>query len=235
MVQEVPAEKSSTRVPEAHMDIFECIATRRSVRKFMKVGVPMELIGTILDAGRYAPSSGNVQNWRFVLVKDKGTISKIAEACMEQLWIATAPFVIVVCAETEKLGQFYGARGERLYSIQNCSAAIQNMLLAAHAVGLGSCWIGAFDENQIHRALNIPDDIRPQAILPIGYPDEIVPAPLHLTLENTCYFESYGNRIINVERVFQNPDVGGRLSKEISTITEIGKDIANNVKKKLSK
>ncbi|MBD3203031.1 nitroreductase family protein [Candidatus Woesearchaeota archaeon] len=217
------------------MDVFECIATRRSIRKFMDVDVPMELIGTVLDAARYAPSSGNVQNWRFILVKDKAKIGKIADAAMQQLWIANAPMVIVVCGETEKLKQFYGIRGERLYSIQNCAACIQNMLLAAHAVGLASCWVGAFEEDHLRRILGIPEDIRPQALLPIGYPDEVVPAPMHFTLENLCYFDTYGNRIINISRIFQNPNVMGRVSTEVKNIGEIGKKIIDKAKEKLSK
>ncbi|MBU0756946.1 MAG: nitroreductase family protein [Nanoarchaeota archaeon] len=217
------------------MDIFEAIATRRSIRKFMDVQVPMELIGTIIDAGRYAPSSGNVQNWRFVLVVQKDSIKAIAEACMQQYWIADAPIVIVVCAETEKLTQFYGVRGERLYAVQNASAAIQNMLLAAHGLGLASCWVGSFDENMIRRQLSIPDSIRAQAILPIGYPDEVVPAPFHFTLENVCYFETYNSRVVNIDRVFQTKDVFGRISKELKTITEIGKKAAEGIAKKAKK
>ena len=89
------------------------------------------------------------KHWKFILIRDKDTINKLAEAALQQLWIASAPFIIVVSSETEKLNQFYGVRGERLYSIQNCAAAIQNMLLAAHALGLASCWVGAFDENII--------------------------------------------------------------------------------------
>ena len=101
------------------MNVFEAVATRRSIRKFTSQDVPMEILGVVIDAGRYAPSSGNIQNWRFVLVKDVNNKQKVAEACMQQLWIAEAPVVMVVCAETEKINQYYGIRGERLYSVQN--------------------------------------------------------------------------------------------------------------------
>jgi len=223
------------KIPDEQMGVFECIATRRSIRKFMRVDVPMELLGAVLDAGRYAPSSGNVQNWRYIIIKNPDTINKIADACLQQLWIAEAPTIVVVCAETEKLSQFYGIRGERLYAVQNCSASIQNMLLAAHGIGLASCWVGAFDENILRRILNIPDDIRPQAVLPIGYAEEIVTAPMHLTLENVSYFESYGNRIINFERVTQNPNVAGKIQDQIQNWTGIGKDVINKAKKKFMK
>ncbi|HIH40971.1 TPA: nitroreductase family protein [Candidatus Woesearchaeota archaeon] len=206
------------------MNVFEAIATRRSIRKFTSQDVPMEILGVVIDGGRYAPSSGNIQNWRFVLVKDKENKQRVAEAAMHQLWIASAPVIIVVCAETEKLKQFYGIRGDRLYSVQNCAAAIENMLLTAHCLGLGSCWVSDFDEDMLKRALNIPGDIRPQAILPLGYPDEIVPAPTHYTMENVCYFESYGTRVSNIERVMQNPLVFDKISRLFKGLIDVGKD-----------
>ena len=216
--------KDSVNPENLKMNVFEAIATRRSIRKFTSQDVPMEILGVVIDAGRYAPSSGNVQNWRFILVKDRDNKQKIAEAAMHQLWIASAPIIIVVCSENEKLKQFYGVRGERLYAVQNCAAAVENMLLTLHSLGLGSCWISDFDEDMLRRALNIPGDIRPQVILPIGYPDEIVPAPTHYTMENVCYFESYGSRITNIERVMQNPLVFDKLSRVFKGFIDAGKD-----------
>jgi nitroreductase len=207
------------------MNVFEAIATRRTIRKFTSQDIPMEILGVILDAGRYAPSAGNLQNWKFVIVKNKDNRVKVAEAGMQQMWIAEAPVILVVCAEIEKVRQYYGIRGERLYAIQNCAAAIQNMLLTAHALGLSSAWVGAFDETMLRRAVNIPEDIRPQAILPIGYPDEIVPAPTHYMIENVCFFESYGSKIANIERVLQNPLVFEKISRLISGAVDAGKDI----------
>jgi nitroreductase len=214
------------------MSVFETIATRRSIRKYTSQDVPMELIGIILDAGRYAPSSGNLQNWRFIIFRDSGNRQRIAEACQQQLWIAEAPFIIVVVSEMEKITQFYGVRGERLYSVQNCAAATQNMILTAHSLGLASCWISAFDEDMLKRACSLPGDIRPQAVLPIGYPDEIVPAPSRYTMENVTYHEAYGNRVTNFERVLQNPLVFDKISRLIGGFVEAGKDVMNFKKKK---
>jgi nitroreductase len=217
---EAPKIEDSISSVNIKMNVFEAIATRRTIRKFTAQDIPMEILGVILDSGRYAPSAGNIQNWKFILVKNQDNRQKVAEACMQQMWIAQAPVIVVVCAETEKIKQFYGIRGERLYTIQNCAAAIENMLLTSHALGLGTAWIGAFDENMLRRAVNIPEDIRPQAIIPIGYPDEIVPAPTHYTLENVCYFESYGSRIVNIERIMQNPLVFEKIQRLISTIAD---------------
>ncbi|MBN2368745.1 nitroreductase family protein, partial [Candidatus Woesearchaeota archaeon] len=214
------------------MNVFETIATRRSIRRFTSQDIPMEILGVVLDAGRYAPSAGNVQNWRFILVKNPDNKLKVAEAAMQQMWIAEAPVIIVVVAEIEKIKQFYGIRGERLYAIQNCAAAIQNMLLTAHALGLSSTWVGAFDETMLRRTLGIPEDVRPQAILPIGYPDEVVPAPTHYTLENVCFFEGYGSRIANIERVMQNPLVFEKISRMISSVVDPVKEAMQTKGKK---
>jgi len=223
---------SSADKENLKMNVFEAIATRRSIRKFTSQNVPMELLGIILDAGRYAPSAGNIQNWRFILVKDTNNRQVVAEASMQQMWIAEAPVVVVVCSETEKIKQFYGKRGEMLFSIQNCSAAIQNMLLTAHALGLASTWVSSFDERMLKRALNIPDDVRPQAVLPIGFPDEIVPAPTHYTLENVCFFEGYGSRVANVERVFQNPVVFDKLQRLVKSFSTPIKEVLEKKDKK---
>ncbi len=176
------------------MDTLECISTRRSIRKFLDIPIEFEKVGNVLDAGRYAPSAGNLQDWKFILITDEKMRQDVAKACVEQHWIATAPVIILVCTEPEKTKRFYGRSGEK-YSIQNGAAVVQNMLLTAHAQGLGSCWIGAFEDEAIKRLLSIPDDVIVQAIVPLGYPDEKVPMPLRFTLDNVTYIESWGNRI----------------------------------------
>ncbi|MBT4351055.1 nitroreductase family protein [archaeon] len=213
---------SEDEIDEA-MNIFECIATRRSIRKFMDSDVPMEMLGTIIDAGRYAPSAGNAQDYRFVIIRNKDLIGKVSEACMQQLWMAQAPVLVVVCSDFEKLKMYYGIRGERFYSVQNCAATVENMLLAAHGLGLGSCWVSAFDEDALRSAIGIPGNVRPMAVLPFGFPDEVVPVPMKLSIENVCYFESYGNRVWNIDKVMINPDVFGRMSKAGTSIVEAGK------------
>ncbi|MBW2970387.1 nitroreductase family protein [Candidatus Woesearchaeota archaeon] len=176
------------------MDTLECIATRRCIRKFLDIPVEFEKIGNIMDAGRYAPSAGNLQDWKFMLITDEAMRNEIAKACVEQFWIATAPVIILVCTEPEKTKRFYGRSGEK-FSIQNSAAVVQNMLLAAHAEGLGACWVGAFEEEAIRRLLEIPDSVMVQAIVPIGYADEKVPVPLRFTLEDLIYIDAWGNRV----------------------------------------
>lgn len=179
------------------MQIQDCIKSRRSVRKFLPVPVEFEKLGRILDAGRLAPSAGNVQNWKFIVVTEDAKKRAVVDACAEQFWIETAPFLIVVCGDPIKGERLYGDKGMS-YTIQNCAAAIENMLLTAHDEGLGACWVGAFDEVKLRAALSIPDSAVPQAILPIGYPAEKPSEPSHLTIENVVYVERYGNRVRDI-------------------------------------
>jgi nitroreductase len=176
-------------------DILEIIKSRRNIKEFLPRFVDWDKLSRILDAGRHAPSCGNLQNWKFIVVIDADLKRQIAEAALQQYEIIKAGAIIVVCAEPEKAERYYGLRGERLYTIQNCAAAIQNMLLEAHSLGLGSRWIGAFEEEMVKRLLGIPEEARPQAIIAIGYPKEIPHKPPKIPLESLVYFNSWRNRL----------------------------------------
>jgi len=176
------------------MDVYECIKSRRSIRKFKDKPVEWEKIIRILDSGRLAPSAGNLQNWKFIMIKDEKNRKKIAEAALKQRWMETAPVHIVICAQPEKASRFYGTRGERLYTTQNCAAATQNMLLTAHSLGLGACWVGAFDEEMVRRATSLPEEAYPHAIVAIGYPNETPPMPPKARIEHVSYLETWWNK-----------------------------------------
>src|SRR3989338_9110248 len=158
-------------------DILDVIMSRRTVKHFLPKFISWENIAKVLEAGRFAPSSGNLQNWKFIVILESGQKQKIAAACNEQYEISSAGALIIVCAEIEKIERYYGLRGERLFSIQNCAAATQNMLLEAHSLGLASRWIGAFDEDEVRASCGIPPEIRPQAIVAIGYAQDVPEAP----------------------------------------------------------
>lgn len=230
------------------MDVLECIFTRRSVRKFSDAPVEWEKVGILVEAAAHAPSSGNLQNWKFVVVTDKNKRAEIAESALQQRWIAKAPVHIVVCAEPEKVEQFYGIRGERLYSIQNCGAAIENLLLAAHELGLAGCWVGAFEEEMLKRVLGIPDNIRPQAIVPIGYPDEKPKETPRAPLYDKVYMGSWGAHTKDIQHVFgyhsarvqralqHGKDVlEGKYSDRISKGLQKGKEFFKGIKAKVKK
>lgn len=184
------------------METLDTISLRRSVRKYKPDTVPWDIIGQLVIAARDAPSSGNLQNWRFIIVEDQEKRNSIAEACLHQMWMCEAPVFIVLCADIDKATRFYGIRGEKLYSIQNCAAATQNILLAATDLGLGSCWVGAFDEEKLKDILNIPENVRPQSIVTIGYPEETPKdPPWKHDLYTICFLEKYGGRVHNVDHV----------------------------------
>ena len=154
------------------MDVLEAIKTRRSIRAFTQGGIPDGEIIKILDAARWAPSAGNIQPWIFVVIKNSEAKRRLSEAALNQFFIEDASTVVVVCADQERSRRIYGRRGADLYCIQDTAAATQNILLAAHALGLGACWVGAFDENDVRLIIKAPREIRPVAIVPIGYPAE---------------------------------------------------------------
>lgn len=178
------------------MDVIEAIVGRRSCRDYSDKPVEFDKITACLEAGHYAPSAGNLQAWKFIIVTDKGTRSAIADHCMEQYWMAKAPVHIVVVANEERVELKYGLRGKRLYAVQGCAAAMENIMLTAHALGLGSCWVGAFEEEFLNSTLGIPDFARAQAIITLGYPGYEKPVQKDLTsLQSIVYFEAYGNRL----------------------------------------
>ncbi len=173
------------------METLDCIKSRRSVRRFRSDSIPLEEILKILDAGRMAPSAGNIQGWIFIVVRDEKKKKEIARACYNQVWISEAPVVVVVCSDLSKYRFYYGKRGEELYSIMDASAASENMLLAARDLGYGSCWVSAFDEEELRKVLEIESkDIRPLVVIPIGKPRSWPPPPPKKIIESVVRWES---------------------------------------------
>lgn len=205
------------------MDALECIATRRSIRRFKDKKVDKEKLLRILDAGRLAPNAGNLQDWRFILVLEEDQIKKIADACLEQIWLETAPLLIIVCGDTTKGEAHYGERGKKVYTLQNATAATQNMLLAAHAQELGACWIGAFVEEKLRELMSIPANAVIAGIIAIGYPDEEPEKQKKLEIENVTYFHKWGN--VREERELWAGEYSEYLHKK-------AKQIAHRIKRK---
>ena len=172
------------------MDFDKCLKTRRSVRDYKDKKINIADLNQILDAARYAPSAGNLQNWRFIIVENEEKRKKLAEACLDQEFVAKVPVVIVVCDDSEDVVRHYGRRG-KLYSIQNCSIVIQNIMLKANDLGIGSCWVGAFDEDKIKALLKVPDSIRVEAIITLGYSNDKAEMPRRYDLKDLVYFEEW--------------------------------------------
>lgn len=151
------------------MEFFELVMKRRSIRSFLEKDVDNELLLKLIKAAQYAPSGGNCQPWHYFIIKDKGVITQIIEKSCRQNWLSAAPVLIAVCADMKRSAERYGDRGKNLYALQDTAAAIQNILLGAASLGLGSCWCGAFDEDELAKILGIYNKMRPVAIIPIGY------------------------------------------------------------------
>jgi nitroreductase len=133
--------------------------------------VPQEIVDKLIDAASFAPSAGNIQPWQFVIARKPAVKKELAQAA-GQTFIEEAPVVIVVCANEKRAEMGYGFRGKTLYCIQDTAAATQNILLTAHSLGLGTCWVGAFNEDEAKKAINAPEEMRPVAIIPVGYANE---------------------------------------------------------------
>ncbi|MCD6547337.1 MAG: nitroreductase family protein [Nanoarchaeota archaeon] len=180
------------------MDVFEAIFFRRSIRKFIDKPVEEEKIARILDAARWAPSIGNLQECEFIIVDDLGKKIQLSEAALGQYWISQASVVIVVLTKNDRVSRLYGKKADDFVKY-DAAAAIQNMLLAAHALGLGACWVSVFEEEAVERILNIPSELDVHALIPIGYPAEKPNPPHRRGIEFITYFNEYGNRWIKLK------------------------------------
>jgi nitroreductase len=147
------------------MELMEAIKRRRSVRSYQDKAVEEEKLLRVLEAGRLAPSAKNMQDWRFIVVKDPGLRLKLAEAAKNPAFVGQAPVVIVACGTSD----YVMTCGQLTYPI-DVSIAVDHMTLAAVEEGLGTCWIGAFYEDKVKEILEIPQSIRVVALLPLGYP-----------------------------------------------------------------
>ena len=173
------------------MDVLEAIKGRRSIRAFKKNDVPNEMVEKLIDAARWAPSAGNIQPWEFILVRKPEIKRALADAALDQTFIEEAPIVIVACANENRSSQRYELRGKNLYCIQDTAAAIQNILLTAYSLGLSTCWIGAFREEEAREILKIPQGIRPVAIIPVGYPAEAPSPPSGRPINQIVHYETF--------------------------------------------
>jgi nitroreductase len=146
------------------------------VRKFSNAPISEDSVNEILETAISAPSAGNRQPWRVVVARSEEMKSKLAEATLRQTFIATADVVLAVCMVPEESAERYGDRGRTLYAIQDTAAMTQNILLAAHILGYGAVWIGAFDEKAVSSVLNVPNEMRPVSLIPIGGLEGPLPA-----------------------------------------------------------
>jgi len=153
------------------MEVEEAIMKRRSIRRYISRPVEPEKIAKIIDVARFAPSAGNIQNWKVILVSDDKKKKELAKAALDQHWMLEAPLYMVICNEYKKVSALYGKLG-KMFSIQDCAVFATNVMLMATSMGLSTCWVGAFDNEAVKRILGIPEDVDPEIILTIGYAGE---------------------------------------------------------------
>ena len=174
------------------MTVEDAIKARCSVRRYSDRAVEDEKVHQVLEAGRLAPSASNRQEWRFVVVTDGKKRARLGKAAAGQKFVGTAPCVIACCAETD----YHEMKcGQMTYPI-DLAIAIDHMTLRAVELGLGTCWIGAFYEDEVKKVLNIPEDIRVVELLPLGYPADKGPADKSPAVKNRHNMEeivSYDN------------------------------------------
>jgi nitroreductase len=154
------------------MDFFEATNERRSVRAFKATPVEETKLQQILEAANRAPSAGNLQAFEIYVVRRPDLRQELARAALSQEFIAQAPLSLVFCAHPARSAPRYRMRGVSLYALQDATIACTFAMLAATALGLGSVWVGAFDEKSVRRVIGVDDGLRPVAILPLGYADE---------------------------------------------------------------
>lgn len=158
-------------------DFFETVRHRHSVRKYRSdVPVEREKIHAILEIACAAPSAGDLQAYQIIVVTQPAERDGLRNAAGGQAFLSEAPVCLVFCADPGRSGDHYGERGHSLYAIQDATIAAAYAQLAIVAAGMGSTWVGSFDEEAVRKLLNIEQTKRPVALLSIGYPAE-VPEP----------------------------------------------------------
>ncbi len=153
------------------MKVLDVIQKRRSVRKYKEDPIPEKDLMSVLEAARLAPSGKNFQPWKFIIIKDKALKEKLAQASAGQFFMAEAPIIIVGCGFPDNCYAHMG-RYMKSWSV-DVTIALEHLILQAQEEGLGTCWIGSFEEEEVKAILNIPENVKVLALIPLGYPDEI--------------------------------------------------------------
>ncbi|MEM2154191.1 MAG: nitroreductase family protein [Nitrososphaeria archaeon] len=173
------------------MEFFETIIKRRSVRAFKKEPIEEWKINRLLEAANLAPSAGDLQAYEIIVVKDDDRKRRLSEAALGQDFIAEAPVVFVFLSNPKRSARRYGKRGMDLYCLQDATIAAAYLQLAATALGLGSVWVGAFNDDEVSECVSA-GELKPVAIIPVGYPDEEPMITPRRGVNNMAHSEIFG-------------------------------------------
>ena len=170
------------------MEFFDVIRTRRSIRRFQDRPVEEEKLRAVLEAANAAPSAGNLQAYDIYAVTDPAARARLAGTLPRMEFFSVVPAVLAFCANGERAAIRYGDRGRTLYAVQDATIACTHAMLAATALGLAAVWVGAFQEQAVSEALNLPASARPVALLPLGYAAETVEPRPRRTLDGIVQY-----------------------------------------------
>lgn len=154
------------------MDFYEVLRTRRSIRKFTEEAIPQAVLERVMLAAGMAPSGSNRQNWKYIIVSDPELREKVGRICLNQKFISEAPLTVIVCGRDMSDAYNRGGYMEELGMIVDASITFTHFIMAARAEGLGTCWIGLFDNEQLKNLFGIPDGWDVVALSPLGYPSK---------------------------------------------------------------
>jgi len=169
------------------MDTLQTISERRSIRKYRQDAIPDDHLKQILEAGRQAPSAGNRQPWHFIVVGDPEQKERVAQACNGQIWMADAAYILVAVGLPQVSDKWYRV---------DPAIALQNMILAAHSLGYGTCWIGAFEPARVKEVCKVPAELEVVACTPLGVPDVAPPARQRKPWEQVFSADRYGEALV---------------------------------------
>jgi len=169
--------------------ILEAIKKRQSVRSYQDKEIPEDVLRQVLEAGRLAPSANNKQNWKFIVVKNKDLRKKLVPACKNQEFMGEAPVVIAGCGTDP---DYVMSNEEHTYSI-DLAIALDHMSLEAASLGLGTCWIGAFYQDQVKEILGVPEGVRIVNLLTLGYPEKLGPKTGRKPLSEIVCYDKYSS------------------------------------------
>ena len=181
------AERAPT--PGEHLD--RLLGRRRMVRRFRPDPVDDRTVRHLIETATRAPSAGHLQPWGFVVVRDAAVRRDLGRAAFDQTWLADAPVCIVACADPSRARRRYGQRAER-YAVIDTAFASMLLLLAVTDLGLGACFVGAFDDAQVRRVLALPREIQPLAVIPVGHPAETPAVKNRRPLAGVVHRERWG-------------------------------------------
>lgn len=199
-------------------DMHSVISERRSCRRFTDKKITRDDLHLLIEYGMKAPSAANLQDYRFISVLDRQKIKALPDACMEQDWISHAGGVIVVVSQPQLIKEYFPEQGERM-ATQSASAAVQNILLAAHAHGFGACWVSGLSQADVKELFAIPESASVEAIIAIGHPWAKPDTKTTESFENLVYLETFGNDKLDKELINKEYSVKiERKAKELQRV-----------------